>query len=48
VRAGFRVVEIPITFVDREVGASKMSKRIVAEAMWKVPKLRLDALRGRV
>jgi dolichol-phosphate mannosyltransferase len=48
VRAGFRVVEIPITFVDREVGASKMSKRIVLEAMWRVPKLRLDALRGRL
>jgi dolichol-phosphate mannosyltransferase len=48
VRAGFRVVEIPITFADREVGASKMSKRIVAEAMWRVPKLRLDALRGRL
>jgi dolichol-phosphate mannosyltransferase len=48
VRAGFRVVEIPITFVDREVGASKMTKRIVAEAIWRVPKLRLDALRGRL
>jgi dolichol-phosphate mannosyltransferase len=47
-RAGFRVVEIPITFVDREVGGSKMSKGIVAEAVWKVPALRLAALRGRI
>jgi dolichol-phosphate mannosyltransferase len=47
VRAGFRVVEIPITFVDREVGASKMSKRIVLEAVWRVPQLRLEAIRRR-
>src|SRR5213076_1944301 len=47
-RAGFRVVEVPITFVDREVGGSKMSKAIVAEAIWKVPALRLDALRSKL
>ena len=47
-RAGFRVVEIPITFADREVGGSKMSKGIVAEAVWKVPGLRLAALLGRL
>jgi dolichol-phosphate mannosyltransferase len=47
-RAGFRVVEIPIHFVDREEGGSKMSRTIVAEAIWKVPALRLAALRGRV
>jgi dolichol-phosphate mannosyltransferase len=47
-RAGFRVVEIPITFVDREAGGSKMSKTIVAEAVWKVPLLRLAALAGRL
>jgi dolichol-phosphate mannosyltransferase len=47
-RAGFRVREIPIRFTDRRVGQSKMSKRIVAEAVWKVPALRLAALRGRV
>jgi dolichol-phosphate mannosyltransferase len=47
-RAGFRVVEIPITFVDREAGGSKMSKAIVAEGMWKVPALRLAALAGRL
>jgi dolichol-phosphate mannosyltransferase len=45
-RAGFRVVEVPITFVDREVGGSKMSRSIVLEAVWKVPALRLRALRG--
>jgi dolichol-phosphate mannosyltransferase len=47
-RAGFRVVEIPIRFVDREAGGSKMSKAIVAEAIWKVPALRLAALAGRL
>jgi len=47
-RAGFKVVEVPITFADREVGGSKMSKAIVAEAIWKVPSLRLAALLGRL
>jgi len=47
-RAGFRVVEIPITFADREAGASKMSKRIFLEAVWKVPLLRARALAGRL
>ena len=45
-RAGFRVVEVPISFVDRQVGGSKMSRSIVLEAIWKVPALRLAALRG--
>jgi dolichol-phosphate mannosyltransferase len=47
-RAGFRVVEIPITFVDRRVGESKMSGAIVLEAMRQVPLLRWKALRGRL
>ncbi|MBA3244024.1 MAG: polyprenol monophosphomannose synthase, partial [Actinobacteria bacterium] len=47
-RAGFRVVEIPIVFSDREVGGSKMTQGIVAEAIWKVPALRLASLRGRL
>ncbi len=47
-RAGFRVVEIPITFADRETGTSKMSKRIFLEAVWKVPLLRARALAGRL
>lgn len=40
IRAGFRVVEIPITFKDRADGSSKMSGSIVAEAMWRVPAMR--------
>jgi dolichol-phosphate mannosyltransferase len=47
-RKGFRVVEVPIAFVDREVGGSKMSRSIVLEAIWKVPLLRLAALRRRL
>jgi len=47
-RAGFRVAEIPITFVDREHGGSKMSRSIVLEAIWKGPILRLRALTGRL
>ena len=43
IRAGFRVVEVPIVFRERRVGASKMSRRIVAEAVWRVPLLRLTA-----
>jgi dolichol-phosphate mannosyltransferase len=45
VHAGFRVVEIPIRFTDREVGGSKMSRSIVLEAVWKVPALRLASRR---
>jgi dolichol-phosphate mannosyltransferase len=40
VRGGFRVVEVPIVFRDRQQGQSKMSWRIAAEAMWLVPRLR--------
>jgi dolichol-phosphate mannosyltransferase len=47
-RKGFRVKEVPIVFVDREVGHSKMSRAIVLEAVWKVPALRLRALTGRL
>ena len=47
-RAGFRVREIPISFVDRAVGGSKMSRAIVLEAIWKVPALRAAALAGRL
>jgi dolichol-phosphate mannosyltransferase len=45
-RKGFRVVEVPITFVDRTAGHSKMSRSILLEAVVKVPLLRLAALRG--
>ena len=47
-RAGLRVQEVPITFVERRAGASKMTGSIVAEAIWKVPLLRLRALTGRL
>jgi dolichol-phosphate mannosyltransferase len=44
IKAGFRVVEVPIVFRDRRVGASKMTGGIVLEAAWRVPTMRL---RGR-
>jgi dolichol-phosphate mannosyltransferase len=44
IKAGFRVVEVPIVFRDRRVGASKMTGAIVLEAAWRVPTMRL---RGR-
>ena len=47
-RAGFRVVEVPIVFSDREAGGSKMSRTIVVEAAVKVPVLRLRAAIGRL
>jgi dolichol-phosphate mannosyltransferase len=47
-RAGARIREIPITFKDRQVGRSKMSRRIVAEALVVVVQLRADELRGRM
>jgi dolichol-phosphate mannosyltransferase len=46
-RAGFSVVETPITFVERVEGASKMSKKIVVEAVLRVPRLRLMVPKGR-
>jgi dolichol-phosphate mannosyltransferase len=47
-RKGFRIAEVPIVFTDRTSGASKMSKRIIWEAMWKVWWLRLEAMFGRL
>jgi dolichol-phosphate mannosyltransferase len=47
IRRGFRVEEVPIVFVDRRAGKSKMSRQIFLEAVAMVWKLRLDALRGR-
>jgi dolichol-phosphate mannosyltransferase len=47
-RKGFRIVEIPIVFVDRTEGVSKMSKRIVREAVWMVWRLRWWAITRRV
>ena len=36
----FEVVEVPIVFRDRQAGSSKMSRSIVLEAIWRVPRLR--------
>ena len=56
VQRGFTVTEVPITFVEREVGTSKMSRAIVAEALWRVTQWGVaeragqvkDALAGRL
>ncbi len=45
-RKGFRIKEIPIMFVDRRAGSSKMSRKIVREAVWMVWRLRLLDLLG--
>jgi dolichol-phosphate mannosyltransferase len=42
IQKGFRVVEVPIVFRDRQLGDSKMDRSIVAEAIWRVPLLRLS------
>ena len=47
-KAGFRIGEIPIVFVDRTIGESKMSKRIIREAVWRVWKLRLLSMFNRL
>lgn len=47
-RKGFKFREIPIVFVDRTEGQSKMNRAIVREAVWKVPRLRLMAWFGRI
>jgi len=47
-RKGFRITEIPIVFVDRTDGESKMSGAIVREAVWMVWRLRLQAIFGRL
>jgi len=45
-RRGFRIQELPIVFVDRRVGQSKMSRRIVGEAVWMVWRVRWALRRG--
>ena len=42
IQRGFKVVEVPIVFHDRQVGSSKMNRSIVAEAIWRVPLLRFN------
>jgi len=47
-RKGFKLAEIPIVFVDRTEGQSKMNRAIVREAVWMVPRLRLMAWSRRI
>lgn len=47
-RRGFRLQEVPIVFVERDTGESKMSKRIIREAVWMVWWLRIQDLLGRL
>ncbi|NNF26860.1 MAG: glycosyltransferase, partial [Gemmatimonadetes bacterium] len=47
-KQGRRIEEVPIVFTERDSGDSKMSKRIVREAVWRVWKLRLMALLGKL
>ncbi len=47
-KKGFRVKEIPIIFIDRAVGKSKMSQEIIREAVWMVWKLKIRSLFGRL
>jgi dolichol-phosphate mannosyltransferase len=47
-KKGFRLVEIPIIFVDRRIGESKMSKKIIYEAVWMVWILKLKSLLRRL
>ena len=47
-RKGFRIAEIPIVFTERDTGESKMSKKIVWEAVWKLWKFRFLELVGRL
>ncbi len=43
-RMGFRITEVPIVFVNRVLGTSKMNSSIFFEALWGVIKLRLDSI----
>jgi dolichol-phosphate mannosyltransferase len=47
-KKGFRIVEIPIVFVDRTEGSSKMSRSIIREAVWMVWRLRWWSITGKV
>ena len=47
-RLGARIREVPITFRDRRIGQSKMSRRIVVEALVVVVQLRLEEIAGRL
>ncbi len=47
-RKGFKVAEVPIVFADRTAGYSKMTRAIILEAVWKVPLLRVAAVKGKL
>jgi dolichol-phosphate mannosyltransferase len=47
-KKGFKIKEIPIVFYERRAGASKMSKKIMREAIWMVWSLRLRSIFGRL
>ena len=47
-RAGHRLAEVPIVFTERDSGESKMSRKIIVEAVWRVWKLRILDLLGRL
>jgi len=47
-KRGLKVVEVPIVFVDRTIGQSKMSRRIFLEAVGVVWRLRLESARGKL
>jgi dolichol-phosphate mannosyltransferase len=47
-KKGFRIKEIPIVFLDREIGVSKMSKGIIYEAIFMLWKLRIGSMLGKV
>lgn len=47
-KKGLRLKEIPIVFIDRREGTSKMSKKIVREAVWMVWQLRISSILGRI
>jgi dolichol-phosphate mannosyltransferase len=47
-KKGFRLAEVPIVFTDRVEGQSKMSKKIVREAVWMVWWLRIESLFGKL
>ncbi|MCU0646196.1 MAG: polyprenol monophosphomannose synthase, partial [bacterium] len=47
-KKGFKICEIPIVFTDREAGSSKMSKKIIREAIWMVWKLKIMNLMRKI
>jgi dolichol-phosphate mannosyltransferase len=46
IQQGFKVVEVPIVFRDRQVGSSKIDRSVITEALWRVPQLRFRARQG--